>query len=270
MEGLKNMLLEEQKHLNTIIHKIQRSMHEAPDGKLKVSVDKDHIRYYYCTETKKTATYIRKDNWELARGLAQKEYDEKVLKLARKRVSQINRILTDYEDQEIENCYYKEHYARHNLIQPVEVLWEERLKNWLEESYEGKPFYENTKEIYTQRGERVRSKSEKILADYFYYHGIVYKYECPLVLKGVGKVYPDFTFLSKRTGQEIYWEHDGMMDQSEYARAAIKKIAAYEKNGIFPGERLILTFETEQTVLSSELIEELVERYLLDKTRPNG
>lgn len=28
-------------------------------------------------------------------------------------------------------------------------------------------------------------------------------------------VYPDFTFLSRRTGEEIYWEHEGMMDKPD-------------------------------------------------------
>ena len=116
--------------------------------------------------------------------------------------------------------------------------------------------------ILTERGERVRSKSEKILADFFYRRNILYKYEKPLYLKGYGTVYPDFTFLSKKTRQEIYWEHEGMMDRQEYARSAVRKIESYQKNKIYPGDRLILTFETEQSVLNSNVIEELVNQYL--------
>ena len=55
-------------------------------------------------------------------------------------------------------------------------------------------------------------------------------------MKRFGIVYPDFTFLSPKTGEEIYWEHDGRMDDPEYARKAIKKIETYEKNGIFQGK----------------------------------
>ena len=82
-------------------------------------------------------------------------------------------------------------------------------------------------------------------------------------LKGYGVVYPDFTFLSKKTGKEIYWEHDGMMDDTIYVQNAIKKIEAYEKNDIFPGERLILTFETSQSVLRNDIIVTMVEKYIL-------
>lgn len=116
--------------------------------------------------------------------------------------------------------------------------------------------------ILTERGERVRSKSEKIMADFFDRRGIKYKYECPLYLKGMGIVYPDFTFLSKKTGQEVYWEHNGKCDDPSYVRNMVKKINAYENTGIFQGERLILTYETEQTILNTGKIEQLVNRYL--------
>ena len=76
-------------------------------------------------------------------------------------------------------------------------------------------------------------------------------------------MYPDFTFLSKRTGKEIYWEHEGRMDDPGYVKSAIKKMESYENNGIFIGERLILTFETETVVLSSKSIARNVERFLM-------
>ena len=117
--------------------------------------------------------------------------------------------------------------------------------------------------ILTELGERVRSKSEKILADFFYRNRIPYKYECPLYLKNFGMVYPDFTFLSAKTGQEIYWEHDGRMDDPVYTQRAVRKIQAYEQNGIYPGEQLILTFETEKSVLDLRMVKRLAEKYLI-------
>ena len=100
------------------------------------------------------------------------------------------------------------------------------------------------------------------MADSFYKKGIEYKYECPLYLKGLGIVHPDFTFLSKKNNEEIYWEHNGKCDDSTYAKHMVKKINAYEDNGIYPGERLILTYETEQTILNTNKIEQLVQKYL--------
>ena len=46
-------------------------------------------------------------------------------------------------------------------------------------------------------------------------------------------------------------------------RTQSEKILVYEENGIYPGESLILTFETEKNVLNTRIIERLVHRYLL-------
>ena len=81
----------------------------------------------------------------------------------------------------------------------------------------------------------------------------------------MGIVYPDFTFMSQKTEEEIFWEHNGRMDDPIYARCAIQKIQAYENNHIFPGERLILTYETEKTILATRKIEQLVNKYIVNK-----
>ena len=165
-------------------------------------------------------------------------------------------------DEEMKKMYDSLHPDRKKLINPIEDTWENNLQKWFAAPYQGKEFQEGAPMILTENGERVRSKSEKILADYFYRQNILYKYEKPLYLKGYGTVYPDFTFLSSKTGKEIYWEHEGMMDKQEYARNAVRKIELYQKNGIYPGERLILTFETEQSMLNQNILEKLVEKYL--------
>ena len=91
------------------------------------------------------------------------------------------------------------------MVTPIKPTWDQIVTKWNEEEYQGKGFQEGTAVILTEKGERVRSKSEKILADLFYKRNIPYKYEKPLYLKEYGTIYPDFTFLSKRFGQEIYW-----------------------------------------------------------------
>lgn len=222
MQGLKKLLLKEQKELEMICSKVENELKSVPEGNLRISKDKNKVRYYHCVEDNE-GTYISKIDSELP----------------------------------------KLHTQRQLLVTPIEPIWEKELARWYDSEYHGKEFYEGTAEIVTEKGERVRSKSEKILADYFYRNNILYQYEKPLYLKGYGTVYPDFTFLSKKTRKEIYWEHEGMMDKPEYAKSAVKKIESYQRNGIHLGERLILTFETELTVLNSQIVEELVERYLV-------
>ncbi len=262
MKGLRNLLFEEQIRLEKIIKETKARLDNAPDGRLRLSISHNHMQYYCCKEGKMSGNYISKENKALAQQLAQKSYDIKILHLAEKRYLQIKKILKDYADDELEKVYLKEHLERQKLIEPVEPTWEQRIIEWKRREYYGKDFQEGSPVILTERGERVRSKTEKIMADFFDRHGIEYKYECPLYLKGMGTIYPDFTFLSSKTGKELYWEHCGMVDSPTYARSMIRKIEAYENNGIFSGERLILTYETEQSVLNTEKIAQMVERYL--------
>ena len=262
MKGLKNKLLEEQNRLEQMIQFQKEQLKNVPEGSLRLSKSHGKLQFYHCTDENKKGKYISKDDQQLIHSLAQKTYDERILHLAEKRLKQIQKITKDYEDNEIEKVYLKEHPERQNLIEPIEPTWERQLLAWREKEYNGKGFADGDPVIWTEKGERVRSKSERILADYFYKHGIEYKYECPIYLKGIGTVYPDFTFLSGKTGEEIYWEHNGRMDDPIYAKRTVRKINAYENNGIFPGERLILTYETEQSILNTGKIKQLVDRYL--------
>lgn len=267
MKGLKKKLLEEQERLEKVICETKTQLETAPEGTLRLSKTKKYTQYYHCTDRNRQKSpngrYLKKKEMELVRQLAQKEYDEKVLCLAEKRAQQISKLIAEYRDDEIEEVYLKEHPERKKFICPIEEPWEAKLQKWMSEVYVGKEFRDETPAILTDRGEKVRSKSEKILADYFYRNGIQYKYEHPLHLRGVGIVYPDFTFLSPHKEEEVYWEHHGKMDDSNYARNAVKKILAYENNGIFPGEKLILTFESDQSVLDTRTIEIMVKKYLM-------
>ena len=260
---MKDMLIEEKERLLVIRDKARKRLECVPEGTLRLGKCRGSTQYFQNIGEKSKGKYLSSKEVELAKSLAQKTYDEKVLKCVEKRLSQIEAVLKDYEDNEIEAIYMKEHLERRKLIEPVEPTYEQKLECWLSEPYVKKGFYNEALNITTNSGMRVRSKSEKIMADYFDSIGVKYKYECPLELKTYGTVYPDFTFLSPKTGREIYWEHEGMMDHPEYARSAVKKIETYENNNIYPGERLILSFETSESVINMNLIKEMTERYLL-------
>lgn len=267
MIGLKNYLTEEENRLRRIKQIVDNRLQGAPEGCLRISSCRKKPNYMYCTEVNgklnKQGHYLKKDNVKMIQALAQKGYDRKIKFLVDKRIKQIHSLNNDYNDEEIEKIFNNLSDKRKELVKPVEMTWEQRLKQWKSTPYTGKEFKEGTIEIYTKKGERVRSKSEKILADMFFDMGVEYKYECPLHLNGYGLVYPDFTFLSKKTNKEIYWEHDGRMDEAEYAEKAIRKIDQYTKNGIIPGVRLILTYETSHYALNMSVAKSLICNYLL-------
>ena len=245
MMGLKEMLLKEQKRLENIIAVLKKDLETAPVGSLRISTSKNGISYYhYQTTDKGNGTYISRKNDSMIQKLAQKSYNEKVLKYAEKRLQYVKRLVDSYDDNGIENIYEQEHQGRQKWIHPIEPTWKQRVDEWLKENYQGKGFKETDPFIYTEKGERVRSKS-------------------PLYLTGFEVVYPDFTVLSKKTRKEMYWEHNGRMDDPVYAQKAVKKLQNYEKNNIFVGEKLILTYETEQNVIQTKDIERLARKYLV-------
>lgn len=270
MGELTKHLLEEQRKLQDVIAKTSKRLEEAPSGSLRVGYKNKCAQFYHVNSNKDlkksditpNMKYIAKKDRKFAAQLAQKHYDQKILKIATKREYHVNKLIADFTADSFENVYEREHVERQKLIIPVQLPWELQLEKWLDEPYQGKRISDDIPEIITEKGERVRSKSEKILADYLYRNNIPYKYEKPLNLKGYGTVYPDFTILSKKSRKEIYWEHEGMMDNPEYARSAVKKIHSYQANGIYLGESLILTFETEKTILSTKEMEELIQQYI--------
>lgn len=126
-----------------------------------------------------------------------------MLKKAKARLRQIERITRDYSDDEIEKIYTSMHTQRQLLVTPIEPIWEKELARWYDSEYHGKEFYEGTAEIVTEKGERVRSKSEKILADYFYRNNILYQYEKPLYLKGMVRYTRILHFYRKKRGKKF-------------------------------------------------------------------
>ena len=115
----------------------------------------------------------------------------------------------------------------------------------------------------TNRGERVRSKSEKILADLFNSYGLVYCYEPHIVLYNGQKCYPDFAILNIRERKTYYWEHFGLASDDNYSEKNLEKLAKYEKSGIILGENLIISTESSGVSLDIYLIEKKIKDFLL-------
>lgn len=84
----------------------------------------------------------------------------------------------------------------------------------------------------------VRSKSEVIVANMLHERGITFYYEKPLYASDGTMYLPDFTVIW--SGEEIYWEHVGRLNDPKYIEKWTAKKAWYEKN--FPG-KLRMSFE---------------------------
>ena len=196
--------------------------------------------------------------------LCQKDYDEKVLRAAKRELKQLEKLNALYEDRREPICnavYESLAEARRKFIDPISLSDEEYVKQWEAVDYERKGFREDAPEFYTEKGERVRSKTEILIANALKKYDVPYRYEYPLKLEGYGLIHPDFTVLNVRRRKEICFEHMGMMDDEIYREDALRRILAYEKNGIFPGDGLVLTHETAKSPINSRIIEKVILQY---------
>lgn len=257
---------EYEEFLKKLIKRLEVAQQNAPKGRLKILKKGGHYEYYYCEagvgSSRVSARYLSKNEDALIKALVQKEYDKKLLREASEQLKKMKRKPENVGAESLEHVYYDLTDARKQLINPRMNLRRETIQEWLDAPYEGKGFREGDPEIYTEAGERVRSKSEKMIADKLRLLEIPYKYECPMELKGYGTIYPDFTLLNKHTLQPAILEHFGIMDDPEYSANAVAKVRTYERNGIFLGQNLFLTFETAQTPFDARSLETILADFI--------
>lgn len=247
-------------NLKEIIKEKEKVTKDKSEGTIQIYHSGKRTQYYLHKDNK--VQYIKAKEEEKVRQLCQISYDQKVLESARKELHDLQKIRMKYPEKSCEEIYGKLHEKRKELVIPIWLPDEEYICAWEQQEYRKKEFREDTPEFYTDRGERVRSKSEILIANALLKHQIPYRYEAPLYLDGYGWIHPDFTVLHVAQRKEMYWEHMGMMDDQIYCEKALGRIIAYEKNGMFPGDKLILTHETQRNPIHSPLIEKKIVHYL--------
>jgi hypothetical protein len=262
--SLKNMR-SRAKDLEELIRMKEGDLANAPVGKISICSGRGKRYYYYSADKPKgrKKKYLKKDELELAGQLAQRDYDERVVKYAMDELKTVNTLINKYERGTCEDIYGRLSLPRRELVTPFYMPDEDYVRKWLSEPYTGLGFEEGDPELYSEGGLRVRSKNEIIAADIYDKYGIPYKYECPLYLKGYGIAYPDFTLLNVRQRKVYYQEIMGKMTESGYADTNIAKIHAYERNGLIQGKNLILSFDTKAHPLLPKDIESVIKNFLL-------
>jgi len=113
---------------------------------------------------------------------------------------------------------------------------------------------------FTKSGLRVRSKSERTIADALDHNRILYRYEAALQFGNVTK-FPDFTAYRLSDQRMIIWEHFGRMDDVEYRQNTNEKLAFYARHGFYPFDKLICTYE--QDLQNAAFVQTMIELFFL-------
>ncbi|MBR4210004.1 MAG: hypothetical protein IKQ96_07320 [Lachnospiraceae bacterium] len=248
--------------LQQIVSEKEASLAHAPDGRVDIHKRGKAMQYYKKMPGDKNGSYIKRADISVAKALAQKNYDKAVLENARAEINLLESLLHLYETCVAEDVYDTMDSARQQLITPIYLPDRLFVEKWKAVSYEPLPFRDESSSFFTNNGERVRSKSEMIIADALRKHRIPYRYEFPIVV-GKNTVYPDFMCLNVRTREEFYWEHLGLIDDHDYREKALAKMRSYIIAGIHYGENLIVTAETNRQPLDTKLIHQLIAHYLM-------
>ncbi len=274
-----NELIREEKRLTFLIDRLEKSLAAAPEGSLRINntggrkpmfyrfiggkKDLPHDAHNRQTDSRRTSsTYIPKDNLSLAKDLAQKEYDSKILLWARRAEFRLKKLIGTYSHNEPEIIYNSLSDIRQSLVVPYYIPDDVFLENWLGKWNLDRNTIPKKDETYSERGEHVRSKSEKIIADKLHAEGIPYVYEPEIILDDGERVYPDFAILNVRNRREFLLEHFGRMDEIGYCKKNIRRIEEYALNGYVLGDNLLATFETNGNLFDPKYLDILVNKYL--------
>ena len=234
-----------------------------PEGRLRVSKARNQARYFKVLESADTTgEYLSMKDKKSIRQLAQKDYNKRFLKAARKELEGIERILKlykKYNSEAVYDCLSKE---RKSLVMPYIMTDDLFAKEWQSKSYKSNPYMIENLKYDTKKGELVRSKSEAIIADMLFDLKIPYRYECQIKLLNGQTRYPDFTLLDVKTRKEIYLEHFGMLDDEEYRADSLRKLDEYRSSGIYLGKNLLFTYETADTPLDIKGIKKMLKEVM--------
>lgn len=260
----KNDYQNELRELNRLRKVVLASLKKAPEGRMRCEMAQGRYPQYYLMLEEEREQYPRgrflhKEEQGIARAYAQKEYDQLMLKEIERREKVIHFLAGHGDEANYFGVYERMAPAKRRLVEPYFTPDGEFRKEWENAGGGQQNTYPFINGFATERGELVRSKSEKIIADKLFLKNIPYKYEAALQLGG-RVIFPDFTILKMETREEVYLEHFGMMDDPEYCKKALDKIEEYESQGVYLGEKLFVTFESSAKPISVNQVNDLIKR----------
>lgn len=247
-----------EKYLEELIARLSAGLSKS-GSIINIYVKKHRNGFQYYVKTDEGIKYVKANKKKFVQEAIQHEYESKVLKIAKEEHKKLRALIKVYDSSIAEDIYEYIPEGKKVVVKPIKLTDEAYIKMWNEKKYEKLGFRDGSPEYYSTKGERMRSKSEVIIANLLDKMNINYKYEKPLVLDKLGIVHPDFTLLDIKNRKEIYLEHLGMLDDQVYRNNALNKIRDYEKSGYYMGDQLIITYETLNCPIDINVVKQKIE-----------
>lgn len=230
-------------YLLGLLPQIEEQLNALPIGRLRIKGDATHPRYYLCRpDLPPSGRYLGRKDFSIANMLAQRDYLEKLKSAISYELTFPYRQNTPQHPRP-EDVFDSLNPYRQSLVTPLLLSDDAYAKEWQAFTYPPKGFPEDYPNYHTKRGERVRSKSEILIADLLGDLHIPYRYEAPLTMIGGDVIHPDFTILLP-SRKICYYEHCGKMDDALYLQHFMQRKSLYIRSGLIPGRDVFYTFES--------------------------
>ena len=260
------------KSLSILSSRITESSAIKTEGSLVSRIQSGKTRLYHRISDSEQK-YLSPEDKETISLLATKAYGQKLKRAAELERQQIEKCIgileskSDGKDDsaDIDQVYRMLPDFIKDNTKPSVFTDEGFARKWQEEEYNNRWMGKKDHYYETSRGEKVRSKSEWIIAGMLNEAGVPYRYEETVALNEEFQVflYPDFTVLNKRTRKVYYWEHFGRMDDPEYImNSFMPKIDEYYNFEFLPGDKLLMTFESKGHPLDTTEVKRIIDRFL--------
>lgn len=241
---LQNILTEEKQELS----RMQSELSALPQSGSLVIRIRNGRKVFYETVNGKERGITREP--ELVVKLARKAFLERSVAEKEKNVSVISNMLKKITEN-------NKTAKLNDFI--ISSGFPSQVREWISEPCDYNPLYPEALKYRTDKGVRMRSKSERTIGNRLEKYNVPYKYECVMNF-GEIRFYPDFTIM-KPDGNIVIWEHLGLADSQVYMAKTLNKVNVYQKHGFRTHRNLILTLEEDLENL--ENIDRIIAHYVL-------
>lgn len=284
MGRLYNHMDESLKQMKLEANALKKQLKSLPNGNLLLrnrkksdgDVRKNYCYHYRDEGNMRKQRIIKNDEDILFKELVRKRMIKRALPLYKNNIDALEKCLSKYKDfslytmmEEIPNAYE----AVSEIVTPPSKYesdvtrsfkFENRLWNELEE--QKNKFHDEmlrNGDINFGEGTVVfRSKSEYIIASLLKEYGISYKYEVPVCLSR-HTIYPDFALRRSNDGHVMFWEHFGLINDSNYREKMYRKLSEYSQCGLTLWDNLITTSDLPEGGIDTSLIRKIINVFIL-------
>lgn len=240
-------------YLEAEIARLETELKQYPPGEFTIYENKGHTRWVLLGTGDSNVFLSKKKDHKQAEIMAIKKFKSDKCADLKNELESINEYIKHRSENGWQHLLDKTSHYRPFLI---------RDNDWEYAPYKKKEDDYDNKHDDAPKGEKVRSKSEALIAQCLFDNGIPYHYEEVHDFNGI-ELTPDFTIKHPTTGKIYLWEHFGKAEKENYQGTIAYKMPIYLGAGYIPGFNFITTYETKTLHLSFEAVRRTVAEYFL-------